>query len=401
MTNRQIQPANRDVRLAPRGRPRGVLGQVWTSVLQPGYFYRTLPPMADTRQWLWVAVLILALTGFGAVRQEALKNGDGGGSVTPIDVNTPPGTDLGGGGFGGVIGGGGTIPLDPGLGGPPADFGGIPTTDTSTSGDGAGISRNLTIAVINSAGIMLGWAILTVLLCEVALFNGQLPSLGQNLQVAIWTSVPIALMAGLQLVFYAAGGTVGEPGISGLLKDWPAYETMPQFLKSVMLSLATHLTLFWVWSLALLYVGARQALNGKRWAVLIVVVIWAVVVVIVPVLSGAIAAPEPATADAPAGDGLQEMPFDLGLEDPSAQIDQMLQSGTLPPELQQLFSVDATAAALTPEGTGEPFVIVGTPLAPPSGDATAEAGTGADVELFVIGPESTEPPPISGPGPGG
>jgi hypothetical protein len=396
MTNRQIQPANRDVRLAPRGRPRGVLGQVWTSVLQPGYFYRTMPPMADTRQWLWVAVLILALTGFGAVRQEALKNGDSGGSSSQNDFVTPPGTDLGG-----DFGGGGAV-FDPGFSGAPTDFGGVPTTGTDTSASDAGISRNLTIAVINSAGIILGWAILAVLLSEVTLFNGQLPSLGQNLQVAIWTSVPLALMAGLQLVFYAAGGTVGEPGISGLLKDWPAYETLPQFLKSVVLSLTTHLTLFWVWSLMLLYVGARQALNGKRWAVLIVVVIWAVVVVIVPVLSGAIAAPEPAVTDAPTGDSLEDIPFDLGLEDPSAQIDQMLQSGTLPPELQQLFSVDATAAALTPEGTGEPFVIVGTPLAPlDAGDATAEAGPSAGVELFVLGPESTEPPPIAGPGPGG
>lgn len=386
MTNRQIQPANRDVRLAPRGRPRSLWGQVWTSVLQPGYFYRTLPPMADTRQWLWVAALILALTGLGAVRQEALRNsGSGSGSsVPPIDINTPPGTDFGG-GFGG-----GSIPIDPGFGGPPADFGGSPQTGAGAGGD-AGISRNLTIAVINSAGIILGWAILTVLLCEVSLFNGQLPSLGQNLQVAIWTSVPLALMAGLQLVFYAAGGTVGAPGISGLLKDWPAYETLPQFFRSVVLSLTTHLTLFWLWSLALLYVGARQALNGKRWAVLIVVLIWAVVVVIVPVLSGAIAAPEAAApADPQPGDSLEMLPGNLGLEDPSAQIDQMLQGGNIPPELQQLFSADATAAALTPEGTGEPFSIEGTPPAP-----------GADVETFVIGPEATERPTISGPGPGG
>lgn len=364
MSNRQIQPANRgDTRLAPRGRPRGLVSQVSTSLLQPGYFFRTLPPMADTRQWLWVAVLILALTGMSAVRQEGLKNG-GGSSVTtpPIDFGSPSG-DLGGGVSSGPFGG------------PPADFGGIPTdTGGGVSTDSGNISDNLTTALINGAGILVGWIVLAVLLCEVSLFNGQMPSFGQNLQLAIWTTVPVAVMAGIQLVYFAGGGPLREPGISGLLQYWKAYETLPTFLKSLVLSLTTQLTIFWLWSLVLIYIGGRNALNGKRWAVLIVVVAWAVLTVIAPVITGAVAAPEtPAETDF-LGDTGGEVPFDLGLEDPSSNQEPVLPDSTLLPELQFLNDPPPTQA-VSPEQTSEP-----------GAEGTAEANT----ETFFLGPSVEE-----------
>ncbi|MBZ0289004.1 MAG: hypothetical protein K8I30_15405, partial [Anaerolineae bacterium] len=53
---------------------------------------------------------------------------------------------------------------------------------------------------------------------------------------------------------------------------------------------------FWVWSLALIYVGARWALGGRWWSSLLVVIAWMVVVVVMPVISGEIQAPESETA---------------------------------------------------------------------------------------------------------
>ena len=204
MNNKSIQPTrNRDYQITPRTRPRGLWGQTWTVVLQPGYFFRTLPQVADTRSWLWAAILVLALTGLSAIRQDALTNATsgGGGNPTPDFSGAPPGTDISGGG-GGVIQGGGGFEVAPV--GVPGDAGGVPSSpgDSSTSD----VTSTWTIALVTGAGIILGWIVLSILLSEVTLFNGHAPTLGHNFQIAIWASIPLAIMALLQLVYYAAGG---------------------------------------------------------------------------------------------------------------------------------------------------------------------------------------------------
>ena len=85
MTNRQIQPVrNRDLQIIRQARPRSVLGQVWSVALQPNNFFLALPEATSNgRQWFWVAVLILALNGFSAVRQDALANGGGSSPEVP------------------------------------------------------------------------------------------------------------------------------------------------------------------------------------------------------------------------------------------------------------------------------------------------------------------------------
>jgi hypothetical protein len=289
MSDKQIQPVrNRDYQITQRSRPRSLWGQVWMALLQPGYFFRTLPLMEDTRTWLWAAVLILALTGISAVRQDQMLNG-GGGSAPPVDFGgNATGGDLGGskGEFqiapiDGGGGGGGEIPFDPGN--VPTTPGAVSTRDVSTT---------WTTALLASAAIVVGWFVLTAILSEVTLFNGRVPSLGQNLQVAIWATIPFALMALLQLIYYAAGGQPRSDGLSGLLAEWNAYTSLPSFWQSVILSLTSRLTLFWLWSLILIYIGARNALRGKRWASAIVVVVWAVLLVVVPVVTGTVKAPE-------------------------------------------------------------------------------------------------------------
>jgi hypothetical protein len=70
---------------------------------------------------------------------------------------------------------------------------------------------------------------------------------------------------------------------------------MPVFVKSAVLSLASRLTLFWLWRLVLIYSGARWVLAGKWWSSLLIVLVWAVVLVVAPVVTGHIRAPEPVT----------------------------------------------------------------------------------------------------------
>jgi hypothetical protein len=298
MTNKQIQPVrNRDYQITQRTRPRGLWGQVWLSVLQPAYFFRTLPLLEDTRTWLWAAVLILALTGISAVRQDALLHGSGG--APAIDFGSvSPGGDSGAGPI--VKGGFSAVPIDGGGGGGggevPFDSGVPPTLPTDGGGSNANISTTWTIALLAGTTVLIGWFVLTIILSEVALFNGRAPSIGQNFQVAVWASIPFALMAGLQLIYYAAGGKVGGAGLSGLLVEWNGYDTLSPFLRSIILSLTSRLTLFWVWSLILIYVGARNTLHGKRWASVLVVIIWATLLVVVPVVTGAVKAPEIASA---------------------------------------------------------------------------------------------------------
>src|SRR6266498_2408469 len=139
MTNRQIQPVrNRDIQIIRQARPRSVLGQVWSVALQPNNFFLALPQaLSSSRQWFWVALLILGLNGFSAVRQEALANGGGTPTpdVAPITQNTPNDFSGKGGAFPISPGGGiGVQPVSPGgdLGSVPPDTG-TPSTDISST----------------------------------------------------------------------------------------------------------------------------------------------------------------------------------------------------------------------------------------------------------------------------
>jgi hypothetical protein len=329
MADKQIQVRNRDYQITPRTRPRGITGQVWTVVLQPVYFFRTMPLMADTRSWLWAAILVLTVSGVSAVRQEILLNEASG--VTAVDMGgVPPGVDVGipggGGAFEVIPGGGGDIPSDVGV--PPA----APTT-----GGEADVTSTWTTALLTASSIILGWLVLSILLSEVSLFNGRAPMIGQNLQIAIWASIPLGLMAVLQLVFYAAGGEVGATGVSGVLAEWEAYKSMSPLVQSLILSFTSRLTLFWLWSLILIYVGARNTLQGKWFASAIVVVAWMLLLVVMPVVTGTIKAPEAAAENVIPGD-------------PSFSPDGEIPSGLTDPFGQP---VDGNMIETTPEASSE------------------------------------------------
>jgi hypothetical protein len=277
MNDKQVQRRTGHYPIAQPIRPRSLWGQIWMALFQPAQFFRTLPVIDNNRQWFWAGFIILGLIGLSAVQQASNTASDLNAIQVPVDVVQPPG------GFGEDFGG---LP-DGGVGIPPPG-GAAPAASN--------ISSNWTTALIAASGIVLGWFIQTLLLAEVSLLKGFAPRLGRNFQVAVWASLPLGLMAVLQLLYSAAGGTVGGAGLSGLIPELPGYENLPSFFQLALLSLATQLTLFWLWNLALIYVGARRALNGKWWSSLLVVVAWVLVIVLVPILTGTVKLPTEETS---------------------------------------------------------------------------------------------------------
>lgn len=377
MSNRQIQPVrNRDVQIIRQARPRSLWGQVWNVALQPNTFFLALPQApSSSRQWFWVAVLILALNGFSAVRQDAIASG--GGSTDP-SFSQP---DFSGGGD--LSGGPGmSFSAQPGglPGGPPIDFGAPP--DAGSGGSSSDVSSTWVTALISATTILIGWFVLALILCEVPLFNGVRPNYGQNLQIAIWTTVPLGLMAGLQVIYIAATGTVGASGISGLLDLWKGYDDLSPLLRSILLSLTSRLTVFWVWSLILIFIGARQALSGKVWAVLLVIIIWVSVVVMVPVITSSITAPEVPVEPLPDPILLPDDPF-ASPTDETGTLD-----GQQPEQLEELLGSGDETETLEPTLTNPIFA---TPVEPPA-IITVESGDSVEGQDEIT--VSTDEPAI-------
>lgn len=290
-----------DYGLVQQPRPRGFIGQLTSLLLQPGVFFRTLPVFQNSRTWLLVAVILLAVTATMAVRQAEMNAAPA--DSGSVDMGVPPdmmGPSMGGGAISGDFGG---LPPDMGMPVPGAVPGGA--TDTGT-----GVSTTWTTAVIATGGLLLVWAVQAVLLSEVSLFNGRAPRLGLNFQVAIYASVPLALMTGLQALYFSAGGDPGEPGLTGLITDWSGFAAQTPFVQALLLSLTSRLTIFWLWGLLLLYLGARHALHGRWWASLLVVFAWVAVLVVTPVVTGAVTAPT--TEEVAPVEGMPDMPIDMG-----------------------------------------------------------------------------------------
>lgn len=271
----RLQTSESAYTMERNGRSRSLISQITTVLLQPVYFFRTLP---STSQWVWVALLILALVGFSAVRQpqpEAIDTG--------FTVEMPPV----GGDPGGVIMPGGMMQIAPDGGVP------LPPGGGETAAPTQDVTKTTMTALLAAGSIVLTWIVQAIILSEVSLLNGKAPQIGRNLQIAVWASVPLGLMAAFQLLYYAAGGQGGAMGLSLLLEDWTWYQAQSDLTKAVIYSLASRTTLFWLWSLVLLYLGARHGLRGHSIAAQIAVIAVVVIVVLVPVLTGAIEAPKP------------------------------------------------------------------------------------------------------------
>ncbi|MCB9450236.1 MAG: YIP1 family protein [Anaerolineaceae bacterium] len=246
----------------------GIIGQIVTLITQPVTFFHNLP---QNRQWVWVAVLILIIFGFAASNQVQSE-------TTASSTQTTSGFDLS------------LLQSDASA-----------TTSTSsstqsTTSDSTDTNTLLMTALLAAGSILVMWGGQTILLCVIPMLRGYPPHIGRNLQIAVWASLPLALMLGLRQLYFAAGGAGGSTGLSLLLEQWDGYATLPEATQSVLAVFMSNVTVFWLWSLMLLYFGARHALNGRRWSVLLVLVIWVATASIVPALVS-----EPVTTIAPRG----------------------------------------------------------------------------------------------------
>lgn len=319
MTGRELQKSGEN-RLAQRQVLRGLPAQVNTVLLHPALFYRTLAPMSVTRQWLWMALLLMAVVGFNAVRLQT-QSQTSSNSVVPADMGgmtgVEPGMDIGG-----ISAVPPDMGVDPGIVQPVGDGG---------FGSGVDTTTQWTTALVAASGLLLMWLIQAVLLSEVSLLNGSAPRLGHNFQVAIWASLPLGLMALVQILYQAAGGAVGKPGLSGLVEELPFYAAWSPFAQSVLLSFASNLTLFWLWGLMLIYFGARYALHGRRWAAMLVLMSWVIVLTMIPVVTGRI---------------------EVQAEDAVLQDDmEFSQDGMIPSEMEIIPGEDPTGLDIFPEAT--------------------------------------------------
>lgn len=236
--------AQRDVFAESEAPSHGFIGLLRLVLFSPRQFFQQLD---HARHGFIIALLILALLAYGAVQEASPAS-------TPVDS-------------------GGIPPMDGGI--PPMDGGGIPID----MGGGAPVSTadpsQAWMTGLTAAGQqVIYWLVLTIVLSEVSLFNGKAPDFKRNTQIAIWATVPLALMAGVRILFIMGGGTLGEAGFAGFLDEWEAYAGMNPLLQSSIYALATQISLFWFWSLTLIYIGAREALKGKRLAIVIVLAMW-------------------------------------------------------------------------------------------------------------------------------
>lgn len=270
-------------------RTRGLAGQFWSLILQPVAFFTRMASTPATSQWVWIALLVLILVGVSAVQQTDLQEPE-----TSAPVDSPE-------------------IFDPGISSGP--FGGPPpegTPQQSTTTDPADVANKWSTALERGGSIVLQWLGLAALLNAIPLLRGRRPLPGRNFQIAVWATVPIGLMGALQLIYFAMGGAYGHDGISGLLLEWDQYLEFDELQQDALLALASTFTIFWLWSLMLLYLGGRFALNGRRWSVLLVMIMWIAILTFAPVLSGSVDAQAFIEENAPAEDSfeqpLEEMP---------------------------------------------------------------------------------------------
>jgi hypothetical protein len=276
--------------------PRSLAGGMSAALFAPVSLFRSLAlPMRRSRQWLWAAALMLLITGWATVRRAEWLAASASAppaeqiapEMMPMDMGAPQ-MEMGGSGQAFVSGGAGiafdTLPPD----GIPADPSAAPGAAADTS-----VSDTLMTALVAASGVIGAWLAQSFMLMIVPMLRGYAPQWGRALQVAIWASLPLGMMALARMAYIALGGDVleGGVGVPLLLESWAGFATLPAFSQAALISLADHLTLFWLWSLLLLYLGARYALNGSAAASLLMVTLYALLAVIVPVLTGAVSAP--------------------------------------------------------------------------------------------------------------
>lgn len=271
----RVMPQVSRVQHAPSS---GLISQILAVFVQPKTFFENLP---ESRQWLIIAMFVLVITGIAAVNQVETT------ATSSATSNTTQGTSIDLSAFqqstGDSTSSAGQTTL---TGVQPPSFllgSGTSTATTSTSDDPDSL---LISALLSACGVLAVWGGEALLLSLVTMLRGRAPNLGRSLQIAVWASLPLALMLILRLIYFSRGGTGGELGLSLLVQQWDGYSDLPEMAQRVLTVFASGLTLFWLWNIVLLYHGARFALNGRRLSALLVIAMWIAVSTVVPALAG-------------------------------------------------------------------------------------------------------------------
>ncbi|MBZ0297634.1 MAG: YIP1 family protein [Anaerolineae bacterium] len=225
----------------------GLISQIIALFTQPAAFFRHIP---QKRQWVWVAVLILVTTGYAASSQSS-QSSTVSDQTQGFDISLFQQDSL-------------TRSSD-------QEQATALTTQTTSSED---TNTTLMSALLVACGVLATWTGQALLLSLVTMLRGYPPQVKRNFQIAVWASLPLALMLVLRQIYFAAGGTGGSMGLVLLLDQWQGYNDLPEIVQSVLAVFASNLSLFWIWSLVLLYMGARNTLNGKRWSVILTLAMW-------------------------------------------------------------------------------------------------------------------------------
>lgn len=253
--------------------PGGIVGQITTLITRPKAFFQKMP---HTRQWLWIGLLVLFIAGFTASNQ-VTQQSNASASTAQQAGSSALSTQATSNANAQTTSSAGS-----------STAAAITATTASTTQQTSSVDANTTLmsGLLAACGVLVMWAGQTVLLCLVTMLQAYAPNIGRSLQVAVWASLPLALMLILRQLNFAMGGTGGSVGLSLLLTQWDGYAKLAEPARRVLAVFMSNISLFWLWNLVLLYFGARYALRGNRLSVMLIVVMWIAAAAVVPVLVG-------------------------------------------------------------------------------------------------------------------
>ena len=243
----------------------GLITQVTQVLLRPVAFFKS---MSNRNAWLPIAALILAIYGYTATTQiqstSLQTTADSAVQITGNATSESEGFDLS------LLAASAT----------PAES--ITSATGSADTTAATSDETLMNALLAATGVLIVWFCQAVMLTLISMLSGYFPRMAKSFQIAIWASLPLAIMLILRNIHYASGGAGGSLGLSLLLESWGDYAALPVYGQRTIAVFLSNLTLFWLWNLMLLYFGARYALGGRRFVIVFVLAVWIALSTILP-----------------------------------------------------------------------------------------------------------------------
>jgi len=223
-----------------RRQSQGLRAQMQQVILHPVAFFKGLSQETpETRTWLWAALLILVLVGYATVQSGDVSTASG------VPVSTTA------------------------------------ITPTNTNNVQADLVTGLTAAAL----LVVAWLAQATLMIPIRLINQKPPQFARQLKIAIWASVPLALIALLRLALFAIGLESGYQGISGIFVRYPDlwnWENLSPPMQIFILQIASHLTIFSLWNAILLYLGIKDGIACSRWSAWLFLAMWIIALLLIP-----------------------------------------------------------------------------------------------------------------------